>query len=95
MSHATQPRPSIAPKSIHTAPTPAHPVPPRTKPDLDALVERICARGCRSVNDLIQRLEQGLPTTDTEGLEPRTVRTLVKELKSIMAVYAARGGVCS
>ena len=67
---------------------------PVLHPDHETQLETICKRGCRYVNQAIDRLERGLPVAETRGLDPGQRGRLLAELKSIMAVYAEKGGTC-
>lgn len=58
---------------------------------VDACVERICTQGCRNVNRIICKLEQGAVVPDAQTLSPAQRTTLLEELKSIMAVYSTAG----
>jgi N-methylhydantoinase B/oxoprolinase/acetone carboxylase alpha subunit len=55
---------------------------------IDLCIEEICQQGCRSVNQIIERLEQDQPTTATQHLNETQQKQVLHELKNIMAVYA-------
>jgi hypothetical protein len=59
---------------------------------VDICLEKLCAQGCRQVNGFIEDLEQGRPVPGTEQLSPFQLRLLLREMRSVMAVYAVRGG---
>jgi hypothetical protein len=61
---------------------------------IDFCLEQICEQGCRSVNQVILQLEQGQSIDMTQHLNRAQKNRLLQELKSIMAVYAEKGGVC-
>jgi len=54
---------------------------------IDRGVERICEKGCQSVRGDIRLLEQGLILPELQGLDERAREAVLKELRSIMAVY--------
>lgn len=62
------------------------------KDRVEACLERLCNKGCRSVWGDIEALEAGRPLAETRGLEPHEIRRLIRDLKEIMAVYE---GNCS
>jgi hypothetical protein len=53
-------------------------------------VEALCIRGCDAVRVVIRALEDGLPVTQTNGLDPQERAAVLAELKAIMAVYDRR-----
>ncbi|MEK8021610.1 MAG: hypothetical protein VSS75_032440 [Candidatus Parabeggiatoa sp.] len=55
---------------------------------IDLCLEQICQEGCRSVNQVIEQLEQQQMTEATRQLNSAQQRTVLQELKKIMAVYA-------
>ncbi|EDN67923.1 hypothetical protein BGP_5258 [Beggiatoa sp. PS] len=61
---------------------------------IDFCLEQICKQGCRSVNKIIQQLEQGQTIEVVQQLNMAQQNRLLQELKSIMAVYAEKGGIC-
>lgn len=63
-------------------------------PDVDALVEAICAQGCKVVYQVIASLQAGEELLETAHLDTPAVTALLTELESIMAVYAENGSVC-
>ncbi len=54
---------------------------------IEECVEIICSKGCQSVRSDILMLEDGQSLPETEGLSAEECLILIKELKSIMAVY--------
>ncbi len=56
-------------------------------PRVEARIEAMCQKGCRSVRRAIELLEQGDELSETHGLTPEELRVLLVELKQIMAVY--------
>ena len=59
-------------------------------PDLEAKLEAICAKGCRLVWGDIALLERGGELPETADLGPEDRALLLRELKSVMAVYGER-----
>lgn len=55
---------------------------------IDLCLEQICQEGCRSVNQVIEQLEQQQMTEATRQLNSAQQRIVLQELKKIMAVYA-------
>ena len=55
--------------------------------NISKAVETICSMGCTSVSSIIETLEKGEATEVTSHLSTEELITLLKELKSIMAVY--------
>jgi hypothetical protein len=55
--------------------------------EIDACVEALCQKGCRSVRDDIATLERGESLPETHGMEPGDVGAVLDELKSVMAAY--------
>ena len=58
---------------------------------IDSCLENLCQQGCRSVNQVIQQLEQGQVIETIAHLSGTQRQRLLQELKSIMAVYATTG----
>ena len=58
---------------------------------INSCLEQICEQGCRSVNQVIQQLDQGEVIEDIAHLSRVQQQRLLQELKSIMAVYAVTG----
>jgi hypothetical protein len=58
---------------------------------VEASIEAICLRGCRSVQDDIARLARGEVFPEVASLLPAERARVLAELRAIMAVY---GGVC-
>ncbi len=54
---------------------------------IDSCLEQICGQGCRSVNHVIQQLEQGQVIDAAQHLSAAQQRKLLQELQNIMAVY--------
>ena len=54
---------------------------------VEACVEALCLKGCRSVYETIARLECGETLSETLGLSHAECRLVLAELKAIMAVY--------
>jgi hypothetical protein len=50
-------------------------------------VEKLCAKGCRSVWADIEALEAGQRLPEVEGLSREELALVIGELKSIMSVY--------
>lgn len=55
--------------------------------NLQLCVESLCGDGCQAVNGYIQQLERGGSVPQTELLSYEDRQEVLKELKSIMAVY--------
>lgn len=58
---------------------------------IELSLEQICEQGCRSVNQVIQQLEKCEVIEMTRHLNDSQHKILLKELKSIMAVYGETG----
>ena len=54
---------------------------------IEACVEAICNKGCKSVRADIRRLESGYPLAETEAFSDEEKLLVLAELKSIMAAY--------
>ncbi|MES9833759.1 MAG: hypothetical protein ABW170_16040 [Candidatus Thiodiazotropha sp. L084R] len=54
---------------------------------IDQYVEILCQKGCRSVREDIQLLEQGVILPELEVLDDLSRQKVLKELRAIMAVY--------
>ena len=52
-----------------------------------AVIEALCAKGCRQVWREIQALEAGNPPQEARGLTDAELDQVLTELKAIMAVY--------
>lgn len=52
-----------------------------------AVIEALCAKGCRQVWREIQALEAGDPPEEARGLTDAECDQVLTELKAIMAVY--------
>ena len=57
---------------------------------LQQCVESLCGDGCQAVNGYIEQLEHGGSVPQTELLSYEDRQELLRELKSIMAVYDAK-----
>ena len=57
---------------------------------LQQCVESLCGDGCQAVNGYIEQLERGGTVPQTELLSYEDRQELLRELKSIMAVYDAK-----
>ncbi len=57
---------------------------------IDACVERLCQKGCARVWGDIEILEQGGRPAGAEDLSPHECRLVLRELRSVMAVYGNR-----
>ncbi len=63
--------------------------------EIDACVERICDLGCSKVYQIIELMEQGEDIYELNGINAKTRQAVLRELKTIMAVYDARDGGAS
>ena len=63
--------------------------------EIDACVERICDLGCGRVYQIIKLVEQGEDVPELNGVNEKTYQAILRELKTIMAVYDARDGGAS
>lgn len=54
---------------------------------IDECIERLCQKGCRSVRDDIRLLERGETIPELNVLDDLARQAVLKELRSIMAVY--------
>ena len=59
--------------------------------NISRTVEAICSQGCTSVSGIIDMLEKGETVNQASHLSCEELMALLKELKSIMAVYDSRG----
>lgn len=50
-------------------------------------VESLCQSGCKAVNATIAALESGQPVAQVEDLSAEERNAVLRELKTIMAVY--------
>lgn len=55
--------------------------------DIDSVVERICAKGCRAVRADIQTLLAGHDLPETRSLDAVTRHRVLAELVAVMEVY--------
>ena len=62
---------------------------------LSDCIEVLCNQGCDAVRGYITDLEQGRNIPQSEKLSHNEKSMLLRELKTIMAVYDARDGRCS
>lgn len=60
------------------------------KDNISRAVENICHQGCTTVSDIIAMLEKGETVKQASHLSCEELMALLKELKSIMAVYEKR-----
>ena len=58
---------------------------------IELSLEHICEQGCRAVNKVINQLKKGEMIEMTRHLNELQQEILLKELKSIMAVYGETG----
>lgn len=56
-------------------------------------IEVLCQKGCKEVSLVILALERGEPMAEAQELNEGERQAVLKELKSIMAVYQ-EGGTC-
>ena len=54
---------------------------------IEKCVEVLCEQGCGSVRSTIDKLVSGEVLPETKGLSQDELSKVIKELKSIMAVY--------
>jgi hypothetical protein len=54
---------------------------------IDQCIERLCQKGCGSVREDILLLEQGVVLPELIALDDLARQAVLKELRSIMAVY--------
>jgi hypothetical protein len=54
---------------------------------IEACIEAICQKGCRSVRQDIRLLQRGEILPEFRGLDDLTRQAVLKELRAIMAVY--------
>ncbi len=52
-------------------------------------IDAICAKGCQAVRDDVLQLERGQRPPEAAELDGEELQTVIRELKSIMAVYGA------
>ena len=62
-----------------------HAVAPYMK--VEHTVEILCEKGCSAVRETIEKLESGIALAETRDLTHSERLQVIKELKSIMAVY--------
>jgi hypothetical protein len=53
-------------------------------------IEALCLNGCDAVRATISSLETGLPVSATRDLDTEECAAVLRELKTIMAVYDGR-----
>ncbi len=63
--------------------------------EIDACVERICNLGCGRVYRIIERIERGKDVPEIKDTNTELHQSVLRELKTIMAVYDARDGGAS
>jgi len=61
------------------------------KPELQTIVEQLCADGCNAVNQYIAEIQSGHCPATMQELNREDCETVLVELKSIMAVYEHKG----
>jgi hypothetical protein len=54
---------------------------------IDYYVEAICEKGCKSVREDVRLLSQGVVLPELQNLDEMARQQVLKELRSIMAVY--------
>ena len=59
-------------------------------PKLSRYLDNLCLQGCTVVREIIAQLETGGSIPELAELDPAERQHLLRELKSIMAVYDAR-----
>lgn len=57
------------------------------RPELQIIIEKLCAAGCQQVNMHIAEIEAGKPPAVMQGLNQTDRELILAELKAIMAVY--------
>lgn len=57
-------------------------------------VDTLCEQGCTSVRQAIRRLSSGQAPTEASRLSAAQRRELLRELRTIMAVYDKRDSDC-
>jgi hypothetical protein len=57
------------------------------KPELQTVVEQLCEDGCKAVSQYISEIETGMYPSQMRKLNSQECKTVLAELKSIMAVY--------
>jgi hypothetical protein len=63
--------------------------------EIDACIERICDLGCGEVFRIIDLMERGDVVPELNGVNTEIHLVVLRELKTIMAVYDARDGGAS
>jgi hypothetical protein len=61
---------------------------------VNGCIEALCANGCDAVRASIENLEHQISPTQTCDLSEIEVKAVLRELKSIMAVYDERSCQC-
>ena len=56
-------------------------------PDLDQIVESICALGCSKVNAFIADIEAGQRRDELRSMTSQQRQQVLRELKNVMQVY--------
>lgn len=59
-------------------------------PKLSGYLDRLCNQGCMAVREAIEHMEAGDSLPELADLSHNEQQCLLRELKSIMAVYDAR-----
>lgn len=57
---------------------------------VDECIEKLCQKGCSQVWGDIDTLENGDSLAETDGLSKRERLRVLRELKTVMAVYRGR-----
>ena len=60
------------------------------EPEVEQAVDAICALGCNEVSACIRALQQAQSRPEYQSLDPQQRASLLRELRSIMAVYEER-----
>lgn len=61
------------------------------RPELNDIVEQLCAAGCQAVSQHIASIEAGYLPNEMQALNSDDRRLVLNELKTIMAVYERCG----
>lgn len=60
---------------------------PDLSPQAISIIEKLCAEGCSSVNDLLENVRNGQRIEALDGFQDNEVGLIIEELTQIMAVY--------
>jgi len=60
-------------------------------PAVQIKIETLCARGCKQVNQIIERSRKQLPIAELDGFNQEETRQILAVLTEIMAVYDNKG----